>query len=267
MSRSTTKTVPQANVPSFLETQHQFTTYIRNPESAPAPNDVELRRMKIYRDLFFNNISNFLADNFPVLKAITPENQWQDMAHDFFARHPSRTPYFAEIAQEFIGYIQNERAQNPQAKHDFPFLLELAHYEWVELVISIAEDKQQTNPTEHLNIANAKLSLANTALALAYQYPVHQISPDFIPLETPEQPTFLVVYREQDDKVSFLETNASTHQLISNISENDSNKKLTAHALLENMATAMQHPKPEIVIQGGLEVMTDLITRGILTAY
>lgn len=260
------KTMPRASTPSFLETQHRFTRYIRNPESAPAPDDVEMRRMNIYRELFFNNISGFLADSFPVLKKVSPENQWLDLVQDFFAQHASHSPYFSEISQEFINYLQNERAQNPHAKHDFPFLLELVHYEWIELVISIAEDPQQTKPIDPANIGNARLSLADTALALAYQYPVHKISPDFIPLETPEQPTFLVVYREQDDKVSFLETNAITYQLITSITENN-NTKLTAHTLLEDMAIAVQHPKPETIIQGGLEIIKDLLTRGILIAH
>ncbi|HKX55116.1 MAG TPA: putative DNA-binding domain-containing protein, partial [Xanthomonadales bacterium] len=35
-----------------------FAAHIRNPAVAPAPADVEDRRMQIYRDLFFNNICN-----------------------------------------------------------------------------------------------------------------------------------------------------------------------------------------------------------------
>ena len=40
----------------FQETQYQFAAYIRDPEHQPIPDQLESRRMAIYRDLFFNNI-------------------------------------------------------------------------------------------------------------------------------------------------------------------------------------------------------------------
>jgi hypothetical protein len=267
MSLSIKKTVPQDSKPSFLDTQHRFTDYIRNPESAPAPSDIELRRMNIYRDLFFNNISNFLADNFPVLKQITPEKQWLEMVRDFFSKHPNQSPYFSEIAEEFISYIQNERTEHPLANDDYPFLLELAHYEWVELAVSIAEDSDSSTANITIDdLEKTSLRLATTAFPLVYQYPVHKISPDFIPTEAPQQPTFLVVYRDQNDNVGFLETNATTHQLITTIAECDQTTGLNARALLENIAATLQHPNPDTVIKGGFDIIEDLIARGILVA-
>ena len=49
---------------------------------------------------------------------------------------------------------------------------------------------------------------------LAYRYPVHEIGPQYQPVHPPEQPTHLVVYRRNDDKVKFLLTNAVTLRLI-----------------------------------------------------
>ena len=53
----------------FIEVQQQFMDYIRDP-SLPMPEGIEPRRMKVYRDLFFNNISGFVASAFPVLKSL-----------------------------------------------------------------------------------------------------------------------------------------------------------------------------------------------------
>ena len=63
-----------ANLPLFTQTQYEFAAHIRDPESNPKPADVESRRMKIYTELFFNNVEDFIANTYPVLKEITPED-------------------------------------------------------------------------------------------------------------------------------------------------------------------------------------------------
>lgn len=248
------------NTHSFIRTQHQFTQYIRNPETAPAPSDIEQRRMDLYCDFLFTNISNFLAENFPVLKKIMSEQQWEELSRDFFSRHQSHSPYFSQISQEFLQYLQSERLENPQSKHDLPFLLELAHYEWAELVMSIAEDVDRGNSIITDPLAQA-LTLSDTALTLAYQYPVHKISPDFIPTQPPAQATYLVVYRNADDQIVFMETNPVTHALLETLANNTEQATLS---VLNKLADDLQHPNPDTLIQGGLSIINDFISRGIV---
>tara|TARA_R110002074_G_scaffold145034_1_gene293216 strand:+ start:83198 stop:83941 length:744 start_codon:yes stop_codon:yes gene_type:complete len=243
-----------------MRTQHQFTQYIRNPKTAPVPGDIEQRRMDLYCDFLFTNISNFLAENFPVLKKIMSEQQWEELSRDFFSRHSSHSPYFSQISQEFLRYLQSERLENPQSKHDLPFLLELAHYEWTELVMSIAEDVDSESSIITDPLAQA-LTLSDTALALAYQYPVHKISPSFIPTEPPAQPSYLVVYRNVDDQIVFLETNPITHALLETLADNTEQATLS---VLSKLADDMQHPNPDTLIQGGLSILNDFISRGII---
>ncbi len=63
----------------------------------------------MYRELFFNNIEGFLSGNFPVLRKILDDQQWFALVQDFFAKHPCQSPYFSEIPEEFLDYLQNER--------------------------------------------------------------------------------------------------------------------------------------------------------------
>ena len=42
--------------------QTRFAGHIRDPRQVAAPDGIEDRRMAIYRDLFFNNIRNRIAD-------------------------------------------------------------------------------------------------------------------------------------------------------------------------------------------------------------
>ena len=50
--------------------QYAFAAHIRDPEHAPAPGDVEPRRMAVYTELFYNNIESLLAANFPVIRRL-----------------------------------------------------------------------------------------------------------------------------------------------------------------------------------------------------
>ena len=56
-----------AKRPEFQEKQFAFAAHIRDPKHVPAPDDIEDRRMAVYRDLFFNNLKSLLSNMFPVL--------------------------------------------------------------------------------------------------------------------------------------------------------------------------------------------------------
>jgi hypothetical protein len=94
--------------------------------------------MRIYRDLVYNNIAGFIAGAFPIVKTVLSEDHWHSMVRDFIAHHNSQSPYFLEISQEFLAYLTHERTATEQ---DPPFLVELAHYEWVELALDVADEE------------------------------------------------------------------------------------------------------------------------------
>ena len=71
-----------ANRPDFVSKQYAFTAYIRDPENNPRPDDVEERRLKIYRELFYNNVEDFLANAYPVLRKITSNAHWHTLIRD-----------------------------------------------------------------------------------------------------------------------------------------------------------------------------------------
>ena len=61
---------------AFQRVQYRFAAHLRDPKRNPAPRGIEPRRMKIYRELFYNNVEGFLANAFPVLRRITPDARW-----------------------------------------------------------------------------------------------------------------------------------------------------------------------------------------------
>ncbi len=242
----------------FKSKQDEFAAYIRDPENNPAPADVKEQRMAMYRELFFNNIEGFLSGNFPVIRKIFNDQQWLAMVQDFFAKHLCQSPHFSQIPEEFLDYLQNER----DSSDDFPFMLELAHYEWVEMALSIAKEEVVSCNPEVDNLLNRNIALSPLAWPLAYQYPVQKLSPVFLPLEAPEQPTFLIVYRNSEDEVNFIEITPITYRLLEIIQEHE---KLLVKDCLKQVSKESNHPDPELIIAGGLKILKELAGKTIIT--
>lgn len=248
--------------PAFMQKQYEFAAHIRNPDVNPGPADVEPRRMKIYTELFYNNVEGFMADTFPVLRSISSDQNWHAMIRDYFARHISHTPLFPEMPREFLRYLEDERNECPD---DYPFMLELAHYEWVELALMLSDLDSEIDWKKidmDGDLLEHRPVLSPLAWPLSYQYPVHQISEDFIPQQASNQPNYLLVYRGNDDAVHFIEMNPITARLVQLLSE-DGN--LSGKQILTQIAEEINHPDTNLVIQSGLQILSDLKNRHIIT--
>ncbi len=243
---------------TFQELQYDFTRHMRDPDNQPAPADIEDRRMKIYRDLLYNNIEGFMANSFPVLRKITPDNTWHEMIRDYFKNHQSRTPFFPKMPQEFLTYLQNER----NIENDPPFIRELAHYEWIE--VELTYDDRNVN-LDNIDPNGDLLSgipvLNPLSHLLQYHFPVHRISPEYLPEAESDQLTFLLVYRDLADKVGFIELNPVSARLLSLLKSDD---QLSGSQLLEMIAQELNHPNPEQVVNGGLEIMQSMLKKNVL---
>ena len=243
----------------FQAMQYAFTRHIRNPEKYPAPPDLETRRINIYRRLIYNNIENFIADSFPVLRSIIPDEHWHNILHDYVSNHQSYTPLFHRMPQEFLRYLEQEKRSQVE---DPPFMLELAYYEWLETAVSLDTCEISLDRVDTAGDLLSDIPVINpTMVPRSYRYPVHQIKPDFLPEQEPENPTHLVVYRKSNDKVAFLELNTVSARLVELIQNNIAE---TGQQLLENIAQELQHPDPQIVVEGGFETMRDMHAKNLL---
>ncbi|MEQ8861540.1 MAG: putative DNA-binding domain-containing protein [Pseudomonadales bacterium] len=245
------------NLPGFVEHQLDFAAHIRNPAVHPRPADVEARRMQIYLDLFYNNIESFLAGAFPVAKSLLAGERWPALVRAFVHRHPSESPYFLEISQEFLSFLATvpDLSLGDGRPNDLPpFLLELCHYEWVELALSVAEEEIPEDGIYRDGDLLAEVVVVSPLIwKLAYAFPVHQIGPDHQPEAPGDSPTQLVVFRRRDDRVRFMEVNALTMALLDALEGDVSG----AEALdrVAGQATALH---PETVHREGLATLERL---------
>ncbi len=243
-----------AALPEFQRYQLAFTAHIRDPGAHPRPPGVEARRMKVYNELLFNNIEGFLLACFPVLRQVLGTRKWAKLVRAFFSAHRSRTPYFRQIPDEFIQYLQNEWA--PADSYP-PFMLALAHYEWIELVLAVSNRSADRTFDAAGDLLDG-VPLLNPVLAnLRYGWPVQRIAP-----RRKVQPaeTCLLVFRDIDDAVQFSEINAFTARLLTLLEPG----MVTGRAALAQIAAESRHPDPALVIQAGGALLDDLRARGAI---
>jgi len=213
--------------------------------------------MTLYRELLYNNVEGFLAKGFPVIRAITPDAMWEELVGDFFTHHRSASPLFREIPEEFLHYLAEERGTRPG---DPPFLTELAHYEWVEMALALADEVVEDERVDPAgDLLDGAPVLSPLAWTLGYRYPVHRVAPEFRP--EAEEPTFLLVYRDRHDEIGFLELNPVTARLVELLREAPGS---TGRELLERIAVEIGHPDHRVVLDTGEEVLRDLRRRDVI---
>ena len=103
--------------------------------------------------------------------------------------------------------------------------------------------------------------LSPVAWNLSYRYPVHRISEELQPREPGDQPTHLVVYRDRQERVQFLEINVVTQRLIELLKQNPT---WTGRYTVTRVAEELDHPHPESVLHAGRELLRDLSARDII---
>jgi hypothetical protein len=214
--------------------QHQaaLADHIRDPEQVAPPAQVDERRVGIYRDLVFNNVESQLSVSFPVINSILTPEGWLQLVREFLRDYRAQTPYFSQLSAEFVDFLSTRQAQ----ENDPDFLLELAHYERIELDLFMMDREISVDQATDNELLNTALTLVNVAHPLVYQYPVHQISPEFLPETAPEQPTCLLLFQDDDQEVRFFELQLLAYHLVVKLSEN---QQRTGQQILAELAEAL----------------------------
>ncbi|RVT46220.1 DUF2063 domain-containing protein [Rheinheimera sediminis] len=240
----------------FQQVQRDFVAYLRSPEQHEKPLDIEQERLDVYRELLFNNVSGFISSAFPVLKSLYSEQTWQQRLQPFFAGYRCENPFFLSIAQSFLEFLQHQYQLQPD---DPVFMLELAHYEWLEL--ELATRKAEAGlPIRDLK--QQALQLSDLASVQAYQYPVHKICLEFQPTET--EASFLLIHRNSDDEVKFIALNQLTTLLLQVLAQQPG---LTLAELVSQLSPYVPQLDPCQLLPGAEQILADFAEKGIVQAF
>ncbi|MFV8817630.1 DNA-binding domain-containing protein [Haliea sp. E17] len=242
---------------TLRDAQLAMAAHLRDPQRHPAPAGIEERRLQVYRDLIYNNIENFIRSGFPVLHSLYLPEDWHSLVRAFMDTHRCRSPLFPEISQEFLQFLIEEHRPRDC---DPPFMVELAHYEWVELALDIADlDLDLDLPPAHPpgDLTGQVLQLSPLAWVLAYQYPVHLIGRDYQPREP--QPTWLAVYRNRGDEVRFMALTAATARLLELLRDNSQATVVIVEKLAAELGMQVEQVHELVVEQLDMLVRAEVI--------
>ncbi len=243
---------------SLRAAQDTFTSHVRDPENCPAPEGIEDRRMAIYRELIYNNIEGFLSSGFPVLRSLLDAPRWHRLVRNFIRLHRCHTPLFLEISQEFLRFLQDGGAES---QPELPFILELAHYEWVELALDVSpEEFPESGVATDGDLLAGRPVVSPLAWRLCYQYPVQLIGPAYQPSTLPAAATYLIVYRNRQQQVRFLESNAVTVRLLQLLEDGE----LSGREALQTIAAEMQAEDVAAIVESGRATLEQLRNLDIL---
>lgn len=243
------------------QAQLAFAHYIRNPDSQPPAGGLATERLEVYRELFFNNVCNFINNAFPVLHQIYQgtaydQQQWLCLQQQFFSQYSCQSPYFLHISEQFVDFVQHITLQGQHR----PFLAELAHYEWAELYIGTIKDSTQQQWLTPSELEQLPLTLSEQALLAAYHFPVQRIGVDFQP-DTADEPSFFLIYRNAEYHVVFVNLNQASLLLFHHLNQAAG---LTLHELLERMAPLLPKLSQSELQAAVITLLTDFAEKGVI---
>ncbi|CAI8722126.1 DUF2063 domain-containing protein [Pseudomonas sp. IT-P74] len=244
---------------SLLHQQTTLGLYLRDPEHNAPPTEMDPVRAQVYRDLVFANLSSLLSGTFPVLVKVLGDERWRSLVRIFLRDYRARTPKFGEIAQEFVEFL----AAGPQALSNGswpPFMVELAHYEWVEMALQ-QSDAEPLVAGDAALLMDRPLQVSPLAWPLAYAWPVQRVGPDCQPDVVPAQPTLLLVRRAEDWGVKFSELSPLAWRLLQRIGEFP---ELTGREQLQGLAVEAGMVGDLAFLEGGLALLRQMHGEGVV---
>ena len=177
--------MPERNTAVQPETsaqyQHRFAQAIREGEAADGlPQD----RLNVYIRLIRNNIHSFIDRCYTETLQYLDSGEWGRLKEDFIRDARAQTPYFQEIAGDFLQYCQILPLSDD--------LLALMDFEHTQLLAEVAQTDNQASPADSDDLA---YTLSPAAFVRCYHYDVTD--------ELQAAETAVLVWRDSEDDVMY----------------------------------------------------------------
>lgn len=173
-----------------FQQQSLLASYCRQGQ-LPEMRGIHQNNIKQYRRLVYNIVDDMLQNAYPITYDFLAQEEWDDLVNDFFSHHPCQSPQVWYMPKEFLMYHQH--GQQAIIKN-YPFLLELLWFEWLEVELFMMEDKE-VSCKKRGNLLSDKLVLNPEHSFQHFRFPVHRKKPSEI-VSGDEGHYFLVLHRD-----------------------------------------------------------------------
>ena len=161
--------------------QQRFAQAIREGEAA---DGLPQERLNVYIRLIRNNIHSFIDRCYTETPQYLDSGEWGRLKEGFIRDARAQTPYFQEIAGEFLQYCQSLPLSDD--------LLALMDFEHTQLLAEVAQTDSQASPADSDDLA---YTLSPAAFVRRYQYDVTD--------ELQAAETAVLVWRDKEDDVMY----------------------------------------------------------------
>lgn len=188
---------------------------------------------KIYSCLLRANLREVLANIYPRLSQQLGVKKWTFFLDQFLQRHAATTPYFYQVPDEFLSFLWH----NKDLYREWPWVFALAHFEWMELVATVA-DVVLPEPDV------AMVQCSPVAYGCQYDYAVFPLEEDYAALAPRVRPWQGIVYRNRQHQVHWLVLDQWSSELFALIQQKV--KSSVDDLVIERMKCAPHYSQQEV---------------------
>ncbi len=171
-------------------------------------------RWLLYRDLVRTALEEPLLDAFPVTQALLARDEaWTWAVDAFLASRTVQSPYYRDVAPAFVAWLADSR----WGQDRWPFLLQLAHYEVLELDVARHPDEPPPPGLLREPASDRVAVLDPAARNVAYGFAVQSAT-----VEAPVPPAtcaWLLCHRDRDGAFRVLELTPHVSALLARSQE------------------------------------------------
>ena len=120
-----------------------------------------IKRLEVYRDLVKNSLYDVISNIYPLTNQLLKKD-WKKILSKYIETYPPYSPILTKVAEDFPQFLQEQSG----IMRKYPFITELALYEWREVEIYERESNGVKNKTYILNPIH---ELCN------FEYPIPEI--------------------------------------------------------------------------------------------
>jgi hypothetical protein len=162
-------------------------------------------RLLVYRALVHNRLRNATRDFIPRAIARLGRRRFQADFELFVDEHAAVSYYLRDVPEEFVAWVSPRWAADDSVPN---YLADLARHELLQLTVRNAPGGGEA-PTDAPVALDRPLRFDGSARLMAYDHAVHRLPSKTSDRTVPTaEPTRLLVYRDPDHKVRYLELSA-----------------------------------------------------------
>lgn len=192
---------------NVLDTNPSWAKHLKT-DHAKVLDGMPRDRLYLYEELLFASVEDTLASLYPYTKRFLEDEGWYKRVEVYRRLYPNRSYQLYRVAESFPKFL----AEQSDLKKKFPFLSDLAYYEWYEIEV-LNESDEPLPPNFQLGFPDSVEGMsyfapvANSARRLhSYRYHIPELIEHLKTVEKinaakfklPEKPSDIIIYRDSD---------------------------------------------------------------------